>query len=131
MTHKIESIQLGRRQDASSQFISMIVLAVLAVGTLAVVAPALASQPELTRMADRYLPSFFLGLMAIAVLLNIYLFTQKRTGNWARPAQARARSNDRKQQSRSLVDPVTQLLSSALGVARHAEHSRRTPGNAA
>jgi hypothetical protein len=130
MAHKIESIQLGQRQDATSRYISMIVLAVLAAGSLAVIAPALASQPELTRIADRYLPSFFLGLMAVAVLLNIYMFAQKRTGNWARLAQAGQRAND-KRQSPSLVDPVTQLLSSGLGVGRDAKQARRTPGNAA
>jgi len=128
MTHKIESIQLGQRQDATSRFISMIVMGVLAMGSLAVVAPALASQPELTRLADRYLPSFFLGLMAVAVLLNIYMFTQKRTGNWARPMQTGQRVN---QKSPSLVDPITHLLSSTLGVGRHAEQARRTPGTAA
>jgi hypothetical protein len=103
----------SKRTEMLNKFINIAVMLVLTAGSVAMVLPSLASQSGMLFIEDRYLPPFFLGLVAIAVLFNIYLFSQK----WA----AHNRSN--RQRTVSLVDPLTQLLSNTLGMNHNSEQA--------
>lgn len=108
-----------RSSQTLSQFVNLLVMVVLAAGSVAIVLPGFASQPGMLFVEDRCLPHFLLGLIAIAALFNIYLFTKK----WAHSAQA-----GHEQNSLSLVDPLTQALSNALGVGHSEQHLKNHLG---
>lgn len=99
--------------------VSILVIVALTAGAIAMAVPSPVAQPILRFFEDRYLPHFLLGLLALAVLLNIYLVSQK----WNAGAEQRIH-NENRPRSVSLADPVTHLLSTALGVERCAGSAR-------
>jgi len=124
MTDKTAGIQSGTRAEEISRqiqslssrdlqlwSISILVILVLAAGFLSTVLPGLGRSNSIVQGGDRYLPQFFYGLIALVVLFNIYVMSQKRTLNATRLELIRELVLNEKLDSVSLVDPLTQLLS--------------------
>ncbi|HVO62768.1 MAG TPA: GGDEF domain-containing protein [Terriglobales bacterium] len=82
---------------------------VLSAGLLAIVFPSLTWHRNL-ELDGRMLPQFFFGLIALIVLFNIYIVSQKRTVNATRHELIRELVFSEQMESLSMLDPVTQLL---------------------
>lgn len=127
MANATRLVPMEQRSEGMSRYITFLLMLVLAAGSIAIILPTLISQPGLLTIEDRYLPHFFLGLMAIAVLFNIYLLTQKWNGDSKYSGLLEKLVADKKRPGLSLAARLSHLLVEALALGgfahnRHASH---------
>jgi diguanylate cyclase (GGDEF)-like protein len=96
-------------RDVQLWSIGLLIMLVLSAGFLALVFPNMSWRPEIN-INGRLLPQFFFGLMALIVLFNMYVISQKKTMNATRRELIRELVFNERMESLSLLDPATQLF---------------------
>jgi diguanylate cyclase (GGDEF)-like protein len=105
-----EQFKLLQGRDLQLWSIAFLMMLVLVLGLLSFLLPNLSGPPRQVYVQLAYLPQLAAGLIALVVLLNLYLVSQKRQADRLRLALLReARTADLLKQA-AVIDPVTQLL---------------------
>jgi diguanylate cyclase (GGDEF)-like protein len=107
---------LGSR-DLQLWSIGALVLAVVALGFLAVIAPNVLSSTNPVRVDSRYLPQLFTGLVILIVLFNVYLLDQRRRLNQTRESLVRRLLSAEATPTSYLRDPLTDTFTREYAVA--------------
>ncbi|MGH9513532.1 MAG: GGDEF domain-containing protein [Terriglobales bacterium] len=101
--------QLSER-DLYLWSIGILILVVITAMVLAFVAPNVMWMRVNIRVEQLYLPQLFFGTISLILLFDIYLLIQKSSLNATRNALISELVVNEHLESRSLIDPVTQLL---------------------
>ncbi len=97
-------------RDVQLWSIMALITLVLTAGFLSVIAPSLNLNAAPFHIEQRYLPQVFFGLVALIVLFNVYVLTQRRTLATTRWQLIQEMIANEKLASVSLIDPLTQVL---------------------
>ena len=89
--------------------ISLLMLAVVSAGILALVYPNLVVAPKTLHTDSRMLPQLFFGLVVLILLFNVYIVLQKRELGATRRRLVEELIFNERMEAVSLIDPVTQL----------------------
>ena len=89
--------------------ISLLMLAVVSAGILALVYPNLVVAPKNLHTDSRMLPQLFFGLVVLILLFNVYIVLQKRDLGATRRRLVEELIFNERMEAVSLIDPVTQL----------------------
>lgn len=102
-------IQALSSRDWQLWSIGILVMLVLSAGFLAVIFPAMSWHAKVD-LDGSMLPQFFFGFVALIILFNVYVISQKRTVNQTRHELIRELVFSERMESLSMLDPVTQLI---------------------
>ena len=104
-----EHISALAGRDVQLLSISLLTLAVVSAGILALVYPNLAVAPKTFHADSRMLPQLFFGLVVLILLFNVYIVLQKRDLGVTRRRLVEELIFNERMEAVSLIDPTTQL----------------------
>ncbi|MFB3813122.1 MAG: diguanylate cyclase domain-containing protein [Terriglobales bacterium] len=105
-----KKIRALSNRDLQLWAIGVLVVMVLASGFAALVAPNLMWTHRELKVVGSFLPQLFFGFIALIVLFNVYLLTQRRELNAARQELMSELMFSQRAHSLSLIDPLTQTF---------------------
>jgi diguanylate cyclase (GGDEF)-like protein len=102
-------IQALSSRDLQLWSIGLLIMLVLSAGFLALIFPNMAWRSEV-KIDSHLLPQFFFGLIALVILFNLYVISQKRSLNATRRDLIRELVFNERVEGMTMLDPATQLL---------------------
>jgi diguanylate cyclase (GGDEF)-like protein len=102
-------IQALSSRDWQLWSIGILVMLVFSAGFLALIFPSLSWRREIN-LNSAMLPQFFFGLIALIVLFNVYVVSQKRTLNATRHELMKELIFSERIGNLSMLDPLTELV---------------------
>jgi diguanylate cyclase (GGDEF)-like protein len=102
-------IQALSSRDLQLWSIGLLIMLVLSAGFLALIFPNMAWRSEV-KIDSHLLPQFFFGLIALVILFNLYVISQRRSLNATRRELIRELVFNERMESMTMLDPTTQLL---------------------